>query len=256
MAVNRRGLLVSAGLVAAGGGIGAGAVAVGGSPDGRAAAPALPPAARTATPAGTGEYSVAVTFRTAPAARIVALTFDDGPTAEWTPRVLAMLDRHGAAATFFRVGERAAAARGLVARTVAAGHEQGNHTWQHDDLTQHNEAFDETTLRRTHELLAELTGRPPVLCRPPYGRIDSVGLAACATLHYDVVLWSGHVTGATPASDVDTIVRTVTPGSVILAHDGGTEPNAALMAQLDRLIGALSDDGYQFVTFSDLLVTR
>jgi peptidoglycan-N-acetylglucosamine deacetylase len=219
------------------------------------AATAEGPTARTATPAGPGAYAASVTFRAAPPARMVALTVDDGPTPEWTPQVLAILRRHGARATFFRVGTRALAASQLVVQTAEAGHEQGNHTWAHEDLTQHDEAFDLGTLERTHELLAKLTGQPPTVCRPPYGRIDSVGLAACAGLHYRVALWSHHVTGGTPHSDVNVILRRASPGSIVLAHDGGSEPNAGLMQQLDRLVASMTDAGYKFVTVSELLAT-
>ena len=135
--MDRRGFLAGAALVTVGGAAGAGA----GIAAGQAAA-AEGPTARTAAPAGPGAYAASVTFRAAPSARIVALTIDDGPTREWTPQVLAILRRHGARATFFRVGERALAAPDLVVQTAEAGHEQGNHTWAHDDLTQHDEAFD------------------------------------------------------------------------------------------------------------------
>src|SRR5580692_9309264 len=127
---NRRMFLTGAGLI----GAGAAAGAVGGF----TAEPALAaegPTARTVTPAGPGAYAAKVTFRTAPPDRLVALTLDDGPTREWTPQVLEILRRHGAKATFFRVGERARAAPDLVVQTAEAGHEQGNHTWSHSDLT-------------------------------------------------------------------------------------------------------------------------
>jgi peptidoglycan-N-acetylglucosamine deacetylase len=251
--VNRRRFLAGAGLFAAGGGAGAGAgigfaAGLGVTAEG--------PTARTASPAGPGTYLTTVTFRTAPAGRLVALTIDDGPTREWTPRVLAILRRHGAKATFFRVGERAQAATGLVAQTADEGHEQGNHTWGHDDLTRHGEVFDRDTLERTHDLLAKLAGRAPTLCRPPYGRVDSVGLAVCASLHYGVTLWSEHVTGSNPQGDVDTDLRQASPGSIMLAHDGGPEPNAVLMKQLDRLVASMTDAGYGFVTVSELLAAR
>jgi peptidoglycan/xylan/chitin deacetylase (PgdA/CDA1 family) len=248
--MDRRRFLAGAALVAAGGVAGAGA--------GIAAwqgAAAEGPTARTAAPAGPGAYVAPVTFRAAPSARIVALTIDDGPTRAWTPQVLAILRRHGARATFFRVGERALAAPDLVVQTAEAGHEQGNHTWAHDDLTQHDEAFVVGTLERTHEFLAKLAGRPPALCRPPYGRIDSVGLAACAGLHYGVTLWSHHVTDSNPRGGVDMILRRPSPGSIVLAHDGGSEPNASLMRQLDRLVASMTDAGYRFVTVSELLAT-
>lgn len=245
--IDRRKFLAGAGLLAAAGaGAGAATMAEG-------TASAEGPTARTALPAGTGTSTTTVTFRTAASARLVALTIDDGPTREWTPHVLTILRRHGAKATFFRVGKRAQATADLVRQTADAGHQQGNHTWAHDDLTQHDEAFDVATLERTHELLAKLTGQAPALCRPPYGRIDSVGLAACASLHYAVTLWSHHVTGSNPQGDVDTILRDGSPGSVILVHDGGPEPNPALMTQLDRLVAAMTDTGYRFVTVSELL---
>jgi peptidoglycan/xylan/chitin deacetylase (PgdA/CDA1 family) len=248
--MDRRRFLTGVGLFAAGGAAGAGAGAVlAGGPD----VTAEGPTARTAVPSGPGEYAATVMFRTAPSAKLVALTIDDGPTREWTPRMLAILHRHGAKATFFRVGERAQAAPDLVTQTADAGHEQGNHTWAHDDLTQHDEAFDRGTLQRTHELLTDLAGRAPTLCRPPYGRIDSVGLAVCAALRYKVTLWSQHVTGSNPRGDVDTILRQGSPGSIVLAHDGGPEPNASLLTQLDRLVESMTDSGYTFVTVSELL---
>ena len=244
--MDRRRFLAGVGLFTVGGAVGGGLVAEPGFA-------AEGPTARTSAPSGPGAYAATVMFRTSPSARLVALTFDDGPTREWTPRVLAILQRHGAKATFFRVGQRIRAAPDLVRQTAAAGHEQGNHTWAHDDLTQHGAAFARGSLERTHELLAELSGRTPTLARPPYGRIDSVGLAVCAGLHYGVTLWSQHVTGGKPHGDVDTILRRVSPGSIVLTHDGGREPDVSLMTQLDRLVASMTDRGYRFVTVSELL---
>jgi peptidoglycan/xylan/chitin deacetylase (PgdA/CDA1 family) len=249
--MDRRGFLAGAGLVAAGGVAGSGAAMAA-----SAGATAEGPTARTAVPPGPGAYAATVVFRAAPPTRLLALTIDDGPTRAWTPRLLAILRRHDARATFFRVGERAQAAADLVRQTADAGHEQGNHTWAHDDLTQHDEAFDRGTLERTHELLADLTGQAPALCRPPWGRIDSVGLAVCAGLRYRVALWSQHVTGSNPRGDVDGILRLGSPGSIVLAHDGGPEPNPALMTQLDRMLAAMTDRGYRFVTVSELLAAQ
>jgi peptidoglycan/xylan/chitin deacetylase (PgdA/CDA1 family) len=246
--MDRRRFLAGVGLCTVGGAAGAGAGFAG-----EKAMAAEGPTARTARPAGPGAYVATATFRTAPSARLVALTIDDGPTTEWTPQVLKLLRRHGARATFFVVGERAQAAPDLVVQTTDAGHEHGNHTWAHSDLTQHGEAFDRDALERTQELLVRLTGKVPTLCRPPYGRVDSVGLAVCAGLHYGVTLWSAHVRGSNAAGDVDQTLRQASPGSIVLAHDGGSEPNASLMKQLDRLVATMTDAGYRFVTVSELL---
>jgi peptidoglycan-N-acetylglucosamine deacetylase len=249
--MDRRSFLAGLGLLTAGGAAGAAGAAAGiGSGPARATES---PTARTASPPGSQAYQATVTFRTAPADRLVALTIDDGPTREWTPQVHRMLRRRGAKATFFLVGERAKADASAVVQAADEGHELANHTWAHSDLTQHTAAFDRASLESTHELLAKLTGRAPNLCRPPYGRIDSLGLAECARLRYAVMLWSAGVTGSNAKGDVDETLRRASPGSIVLAHDGGPQPNATLMQQLDRLVGAMMDAGYVFVTGSELL---
>lgn len=247
--MDRRGFLAGIGLVGAGAVVGTGL--------GVLAEPAIAtesPTARTARPGGQlAAFTSTVAFRTAPSQRLVALTIDDGPTATWTPQVLAMLQRRGAAATFFVVGKRLDADRTAAKQAVDAGHELGNHTWAHTDLTHLDEMAVRDSLERTHAAITAVSGRPPTLCRPPYGRIDSVGLGACAALGYDVALWSDHITGSNATGDVDTTLRQVSPGSIVLAHDGGPEPNPTLMAQLDRLVGSMLDAGYRFVTLSALL---
>ena len=246
--MDRRRFLARVGLLTAGGAAGVGA--------GLGAEQLLTregPTARTARPAGPARYMATATFRTELSAKLIALTIDDGPTRDWTPQVLRILARREVEATFFRVGQRAQAEPDLVKQTADAGHEQGNHTWAHDDLTQHDETFDRDSLERTQEVLAKLTGQAPTLCRPPWGRIDSVGLAACASLRYGVALWSHHITGSNPVGGVNLILREATPGSIVLAHDGGSEPDAGLMRQLDRLVGSMKDTGYMFVTVSELL---
>ena len=246
--MERRRFLTGVGLVTAGGAAGFAA-----SVPAEQAMAREGPTARTGHLTGRGAYVATVTFRTAPQDKLVALTIDDGPTREWTPQVLSIFRRHDVQGTFFVVGERARDAPRWVQRAAAAGHELANHTWKHSDLTQHGEAFDRDSLERTHELVTKLTRQEPALCRPPYGRIDSVGLAVCAGLHYQVMLWSEHVTGSNAQHDVDVTLRDVSPGSIVLAHDGGPEPNPTLMKQLDRMVGSMKDSGYRFVTVSQLL---
>ena len=75
----------------------------------------------------------------------------------------------------------------------------------------------------------------------------------CASLRYEVMLWSNWVNGGSPKFDVDETLRLASPGSIVLAHDGGPQPSATLMHELDRLIGSMTDSGYTFVTVSELL---
>jgi len=78
-------------------------------------------------------------------------------------------------------------------------------------------------------------------------------LAVCAGLRYGVTLWSQHVTGGRPHGDVNTFLQQGSPGSIVLAHDGGREPNVSLMSELDRMVASMTDRGYRFVTVSELL---
>ena len=79
---------------------------------------------------------------------------------------------------------------------------------------------------------------------PPDGRIDSAGLAVCASLQYAVMVWPDRVTGSNARADADETLRRASPASIVLAHDGGPQPNAPLMQQLDRLAGSMTDAGY------------
>jgi peptidoglycan/xylan/chitin deacetylase (PgdA/CDA1 family) len=230
--------------------------AVGGSAAGFAvgAEPALaeaPPRSAIPTP-GSGSVGTQVVFRGAPGRRRIALTFDDGPSPRWTPIALALLARHGIPATFFIVGSRAVRYPDLVQAVLAAGHQLGNHTWDHLDLVTHDPVGVQQQLGRTHELLHTITGSALSPVRPPWGRIDPVGLLAAAELGCQVVLWSNVVRGAHAQADTTSTLRVIGPGAIVLAHDGGPTPRAVLYEQLDRLVTELQGRGYEFTTVAEL----
>lgn len=248
--MDRRSLLRGAALVTGGAVVGGGTrVAIAESAvvpsyrDGRAVWP--PPASPV--------VGATVHWRVDTDRRLVALTFDDGPDPRWTPQVLATLERFRAKATFFLVGERLARHPELVRAELAAGHELGNHTWTHADLSRATPAVVTDELRRTHGLITEVAGRAPTVLRPPYGHVDTVGLLAAATLGYSIALWSHHVRGSDVAQDQAATLGTVVAGSVVLVHDGGPQPTSALMAALPDLVQGLLAKGYSFVTVSELL---
>lgn len=199
-----------------------------------------------------GAVGVDLLWRVKTERREVALTFDDGPDPEWTPRVLDLLRRHRARATFFVVGERVRRHPELVRRAVAEGHEIGNHTWSHRRLDRCERDRADEQLRRGGAAIAAVTGEQPRLFRPPWGLIDPVGLLAAAERGYQVVLWSGLIRGRSPERDLDRTLASLTPGAVILGHDGGTTPRPELISAFDRLLERLSADGYRFVTVSGL----
>jgi peptidoglycan-N-acetylglucosamine deacetylase len=99
----------------------------------------------------------------------IALTFDDGPNPRWTPQLLELLAKHNVHATFFLIGQYAAAQRSLVRQTYEAGHLIGNHTWTHPNLARTSAQQTREELSRTNAELEQITGAPVRYFRPPFG---------------------------------------------------------------------------------------
>lgn len=244
--------LLQAGVVAAG----TSAITVSGT---AAAWPALdPPApgwtARFSRPYGQpGHYGVEVIWQLPVAQPTVAVSFDDGPDPQYTPMVLDILKRRGVPATFFTIGIHVRAYSDLVRRARDEGHEIGNHTWTHPDLSQVTQQEADSQLSQTHELLGKVAGQPPALFRPPYGKVDCIGLLAAAAHRYHVVLWSESLRGAHPGQDAAATVRDIGNGGIVLMHDSGPAASAALVRTLDSFLARLKHQGYEFATISELI---
>ncbi len=193
----------------------------------------------------------------------VALTFDDGPDPEWTPRILDVLKARGVKAAFFLVGNNAEYHPELVRRIVAEGHELGNHTYTHVNLAEVPDWRVRLELDATQRLLEGITGRGTALFRPPYNadstpsNLDELRPLQFAEkeLGYTVVLeridpqdW------ARPG--VATIVQRVkeqrTLGNVILLHDAGGNRSQTLAA-LPIIIDWLHERGDRIVSLGELL---
>lgn len=191
-------------------------------------------------------------------ARVAALTFDDGPDPVHTPRLLDVLRRHGARATFFMVGAQAARHPDLVARVAAEGHEIGNHSWDHPSLPLLDGAAVADQLRRAGAALAPHGG---ALMRPPYGHQTLATFLRARRLGYRVVAWS--VLGEDWRDDpADVVARRVldglAPGAIVLLHDNlFTFADAAhrdrtpTIDAVDAVLRAAA--GYRFLTVSALL---
>jgi peptidoglycan/xylan/chitin deacetylase (PgdA/CDA1 family) len=180
--------------------------------------------------------------------RRVALTFDDGPTTEGTRAILDCLDRHRVSATFFLVGERCAAHPELVREMVARGHAIGNHTWSHVDTWLHPFPVVADELTRTEECLAELTGAPPTLVRPPHGHFTAKLRAWCRERDRLLVLWdtlpADFVPWATVASLRTFLDRHTCDRSILVLHDS---PDASETPRLlDNWLPAALDKGWTF----------
>ena len=243
----RRGVLraglAGAAALAVGGGAGAGAV--------RYAGTHLPPTARVAPrPAKPGRYATRVLFQGSSDRGEVCVTFDDGPDPRWTPLVLDILAELGAPATFFVLGEAVAAHPELVAREAEAGHEVAIHNWVHTDV--YGVEVDELrdSVDRTITAIQDAGAPRPALWRPPYGRIDAPALMVAAERGLDILLWSEHTPTAQLAADV---TGTAHAGSVILCHDGRTQPSEELLRAMGESIAALQTRGLTLVTAGRLL---
>lgn len=188
--------------------------------------------------------------------RQVALTFDDGPHPEWTPKVLAALEAEDVPATFFCVG-RNVRDHGALHRESVGRHELANHTFEHPDLGRFARDRCRDEIERTSRLLSDTYGVAPTLFRPPYGHVGGAAVLAAAEAGLTTVMWSAQaredrVVGH-PDDIVDDIASQVRPGSIVLAHDTGPEDRLVTIDRLVAIVRRLRDDGYTFATVSDLL---
>ena len=174
------------------------------------------------------------------AAGYVRLTFDDGPHRTATPDILDTLANRGVKATFFVTGEMTAARPDIVRRASKEGHRIGNHSWSHPELTTLDRAQMTAQLRRTSEVIEQVTGDSPGEWRPPYGATNGLVEAAARDVGLDsMVLWTVDPRdwADPPATTIrDRVLQGVRPGSIVLLHDStGRNTPAALPLILDGL---------------------
>lgn len=183
----------------------------------------------------------------------VALTFDDGPSSAYTPRVLDILRRYGVKATFFVLGENAARNRSILARAVAEGHEIGSHTWSHVKLTGTGTERILSEMNRTSEVIREAIGRYPSIMRPPYGATNS-NLQDLMMSRYGMpsILWDVD-TQDWKHPGVSVVVRRAVSnaknGSIILLHD----IHASTLDAVEGVVRGLLERGFRLVTVSELI---
>ena len=188
--------------------------------------------------------------------KLVALTFDDGPT-YYTEPYLNILSEYNAKASFCVIGEQLADGGPVVTQTHNLGHQILTHSWSHQQLT----ALDAEQL--AHELgdavtaTEEWVGAPVRFLRPPYGDIDEqVWLKSGGVISASLFWTHDSLDWEKPGVDaiVDNCTRFMWPGSVILMHDGGGERDQDLEA-LPRILKAWQDAGYTFVTVEELMAS-
>lgn len=187
--------------------------------------------------------------------KIVALSFDDGPTPEGVDVVLRELDKRDVTATFFLIGNRMEKFPGTAERLRAAGHELGNHSFSHKRMIGQSQAYYTEEIAHTDDLLRKAGMIDPVLFRPPFGkRLFGLPLAV-RNAGYRTIMWDVADDVAhhpEPKDYARDIVSRVRPGSIILMHPmyyGNTVERAALPLVLDGLV----EKGYRIVPVGKLL---
>lgn len=184
-----------------------------------------------------------------PAQPAVALTFDDGPNSRYTPQVLDILYENQVPATFFLVGEKFSGNELLIEEIAASGHEIGNHTFSHPDLTALSTQQIQQEIRQTEEELKKIIPDYTIkYVRPPYGRYNETVEDA---IHLPLILWtvdSGDWENPNAEEIYTSVVSNIQDGDIIVFHDD----NAETVEALERIIVELKSRGYQFVTVSQM----
>ncbi len=201
---------------------------------------------------------VSMRFRPSGPARMekaVALTFDDGPSPRYTPRILATLTKLRVRATFFVIGYLAEQNPDLVRRELQLGMTVGNHSYNHPEVPPFAQLppqllNDEIAL--SEQVLARL-GAQPRLFRPPGGSTSPQLVRAAAALGQRVVLWSVDPADWRPGSSAKAITKrvlsAVRPGSIVILHDGGGNRTATLTA-LPAIVRGIRHRGLQLVALT------
>ena len=185
---------------------------------------------------------------TIPPAKQVALTFDDGPDPKVTTHILSTLKKYNAKATFFMLGSRVEYYPEIAKNVEEAGHEIGNHTWNHPDLTKASIKKINKEITSTSSIIKDVTGKKATVFRPPYGAENDF---VRAQTDLPSILW-----------DVDTmdwkhrnadqlltqVKKNTKDGSIILMHD----IHQSTADGLDAVLDYLKSEGYTFVTVSEL----
>jgi peptidoglycan/xylan/chitin deacetylase (PgdA/CDA1 family) len=183
----------------------------------------------------------------------IAMTFDDGPSATLTPKLLDLLAAHHIKATFFVIGENVAEHPEVVARAAREGHEIGNHSWSHPNFGKMSDDGVRRQLRQTDDAIKNATGKRPTLMRPPYGSITT---REKRWIHdefgYDIILWDVDPYDwkrPGPAVVRARILKETRPGSIVLSHDIHPGTIEAMPSTFDEL----EAKGFKFVTVSELI---
>ncbi|MCM3090848.1 MULTISPECIES: polysaccharide deacetylase family protein [unclassified Cytobacillus] len=187
-----------------------------------------------------------------PAGKYIALTFDDGPHPKVTPLILDILKKHNAKATFYMLGSQAQFYPALASQVAEEGHEIGNHSNSHADLSSLGAKEIRKEMEEASAKIKEASGQLPATVRPPYGAMNEDVKKIAGMAQTPLILWSVDSLDwkTLNAQSIKKIVKAnAVPGSIVLMHDIHMPTAQAL----PELLTYLEKEGYEFITVSQLL---
>ncbi|MBA4538547.1 polysaccharide deacetylase family protein [Bacillus aquiflavi] len=187
----------------------------------------------------------------------IALTFDDGPSAKYTPQILNVLKKYNVKATFFMMGAKVSKYPYIVKRVAQEGHAIGNHTYWHPNLGKATVEQMKWEIAETEKALNKIVGIKPKLFRPPFGSLTREQTIELGKLNLTTVMWSvdSNDWKQLPAEQIkNNVLNHIHPGAVVLFHDGGhwTQDLSGTVEALELIIPKLQEDGFTFVTIPQL----
>lgn len=188
--------------------------------------------------------------------KIVALTFDDGPSPERTLALLDLLDRHGVKATFFILGQKGEKHPEILRRMVEDGHLLGNHSWSHPRFYFRSWDFTSQEVDRTNEVIRAAGQDAVTFMRPPYSSKFLILPLVLAQRNLTLVTGtydppSEYGSPLDPEAVSREILENVRPGSIIYLHDGKDTEAKAFVLSVDLTIRKLKTQGWRFVRLDD-----
>jgi peptidoglycan/xylan/chitin deacetylase (PgdA/CDA1 family) len=194
--------------------------------------------------------------------KVVALTFDDGPSPVWTPKILAELKKSGIKATFFMLGKHVLRYPDIARSVVNEGNEIGIHSYEHKNYIFYTKFEVKKDIENTQKIIKDVIGKETFLFRPPKAWLSKREKKKIKGLGFEVVLWTLNSKDWVTFDDkymIWYIIKNIRPGDIILFHDSGgvfsTEGGNRdeTVKAIPRLVEKLKQKGYRFLTVSKLL---
>ena len=185
----------------------------------------------------------------------IALTFDDGPSCDTTPRILSVLKRYNAKATFFMIGQNAEKYGDLVRQIHEEAHQIGNHTWNHEVCTRVDPETLRSALLRTSEAIQKQCGVSPIIHRPPEGMSNEDSIRLVGEVGMATIIWSVDPKDWKKRGKeltVQLVLDNTEEGDVVLLHD----IHAQTADAVEILVPELIRRGFELVTVEDLAASK